>query len=56
MTCKFENNWSITSRYHLEFDDWTEVIGPTVELFKDLISEFEKGIANSSDKAFCEVK
>lgn len=38
----------IVTKYHLEFDDWTQVIEPTIALYKDLIDEFEKRLSNLS--------
>ena len=37
---------TIVTKYHLEFDDWTAVIEPTIIFYKNLIDEFEKRIAN----------
>jgi len=50
--CKKEDSWDITSTYHLEFDNWTQVLEPTIQLFKDLIDEFEQRIANISNTAY----
>ena len=40
------NEKKLVTKYHLEFDDWTQVIEPTIQLYKDLIDEFEKRLAN----------
>ncbi|WP_290701839.1 hypothetical protein [Lacinutrix sp.] len=40
--CKKDELWSISSEYHLEFDNWTQVIEPIIEFYKNLIDEFEK--------------
>ncbi len=45
MVCDTEKH-TIVSKYHLEFDNWTEVIEPTINLYKGLIDEFEKSIAH----------
>jgi hypothetical protein len=37
---------SIVTKYHLEFDNWTHVVEPTIALYKSLIDEFEKHIAH----------
>ena len=55
ITCEFDDNWNLISKYHLEFDDWTQVVEPTIELIKNLISEFEKRIANISNKSYREM-
>ena len=41
ITCEKNDYWSVESTYHLEFDNWTDVINPTIQLFKDLIKEFD---------------
>lgn len=46
ITCSGNNSWNIVCKYHLEFDNWTQVIEPLIELYKNLIDEFEKRIAN----------
>ena len=46
ITCAFDENWRIVTEYHLEFDNWIEPIEPTIELYKNLIDEFEKKRAN----------
>lgn len=38
----------IITKYHLEFEDWTQVIEPMIELYKNLMDEFEKDIAHLS--------
>jgi hypothetical protein len=50
ITCKFDRVWKIEAKYHLEFDNWIEPVEPIIELFKNLINEFEKRIANISEK------
>ncbi len=55
MTCEKKDNWNITTKYHLEFDNWTDVVEPIIELYKNLIDEFEKRIANISEKAYREM-
>ena len=52
ITCHNNDGWKLVAKYHLEFDDWTEPVEPMVALFKDLIAEFEKRIANISPKAY----
>ncbi len=37
---------TIVCKYHLEFNDWTDVVEPTIALYKSLIDEFEKGVAH----------
>ncbi len=44
ITCKEGEYWTIETKYHLEFDNWTEVIEPLIELYKNLIDEFEKRV------------
>ena len=34
-------NRTIETKYHLEFDDWTSVLEPLIQLHKDLIDGFE---------------
>ncbi|WP_299894312.1 hypothetical protein [uncultured Aquimarina sp.] len=46
VVCSLDGYWSIVCKYHLEFDDWTQVIEPIIALYKNLIDEFEKRIAN----------
>lgn len=55
ITCKFDSVWKIEAKYHLEFDNWIEPIEPIIELFKNLIDEFEKRIANINPKAYREM-
>ena len=55
ITCEFDETWRIVNKYHLEFDNWIEPIEPTIELFKNLIDEFEKRIANISPKSYREM-
>lgn len=43
---------TIISKYHLEFDDWTNVIEPTIALYKGLIDEFEKRVAHLSHSLY----
>ena len=45
----------MVAEYHLEFDDWIEPIEPIVAMYKDLITEFHKRIANISTKAYREM-
>lgn len=56
ITCKPEDTWDIVTNYHLEFENWTEPIEPIINLYKDLIDEFEKRIANLSPKSYKEMK
>lgn len=56
ITCELNNSWNIISKYHLEFDNWIAVIEPTIELFKNLIDEFEKRIANIPNEAYREIQ
>lgn len=51
MTCDTEAK-SIVSKYHLEFDDWTQVIAPTIALYKNVIDEFEKRVAHLSHSQY----
>ncbi|MFL1896020.1 hypothetical protein ACJRPK_09980 [Aquimarina sp. 2-A2] len=53
--CEIDGGWVITTKYHLEFDDWTQVVEPIVELYKNLIDEFEKRIANISRESYREM-
>lgn len=55
ITCTCDTFWTIVTTYHLEFDNWTEPIEPIIELYKNLIDEFEKRIANISAKAYREM-
>ncbi|MEJ6791533.1 MAG: hypothetical protein QNK89_02020 [Lacinutrix sp.] len=55
ITCENNNGWKIVSKYHLELDNWTQVIEPTIAFCKNLIDEFEKRIANISNKAYREI-
>ncbi len=52
ITCERENKWKIITKFHLEFDVWTEPIEPILTLYKDLIAEFQKWIANISAKSY----
>ena len=45
----------IITKYHLEFNNWTQVIEPIIELFKNLTDEFEKGIFNISENSYREM-
>jgi hypothetical protein len=38
----------IVTKYHLEFDDWTDPVEVLIQLYKDLIDEFEKAHLNIS--------
>lgn len=53
--CKQASYWSIVTEYHLELDNWLEVLDPLINLYKDLIDEFEKRIANINQKAYREM-
>ncbi|MHA7059494.1 hypothetical protein ACWGOQ_0019870 [Aquimarina sp. M1] len=53
--CEKDDKWKIVAKYHLEFDDWTEPIEPIVAMYKELITEFHKRIANVSLKAYREM-
>jgi hypothetical protein len=55
ITCELDKKWQIITKYHLEFDNWTEVVEPIIGLYKNLIDEFEKRIANISEKAYREM-
>jgi len=55
ITCELNDFWSIESNYHLEFDNWTQVVEPTIKLYKALIDEFEKRIANVSNGNYREM-
>ncbi|MDY8135705.1 hypothetical protein [Aquimarina sp. 2201CG5-10] len=39
--CDPSEERKIIAKYHLEFSDWTEVIEPIIELYKNLADEFE---------------
>jgi hypothetical protein len=54
--CEDEGHWKLTTKYHIEIDDWPQVIKPTISLYKDLIDEFNKRLPNISTKAYREVK
>ena len=54
IVCESNESKSITTKYHLEFDDWTVVVEPIIELYKNLIDEFEKGYLNISNKSYQE--
>lgn len=43
------NKQEIVTKYHLEFDNWTQVIEPIIELYKNLADEFKKKGANISE-------
>jgi hypothetical protein len=45
---------TIETQYHLEFDDWHQVIEPLIQLHKDVIDEFEKNRLKSSPRAYQE--
>jgi len=45
ITLNSEDN-EISTKYHLEFEDWTQVIEPIIAFYKDLADELEKRIAN----------
>jgi len=53
IVCSKKTN-SIVTKYHLEFDNWTEALEPTVQLYIDLIDEFEKGITNLNHSQYRE--
>lgn len=55
ITCKLDGVWKIEAKYHLEFDNWMEPIEPIIVLFKNLIDEFEKRIANIGEKTYREM-
>lgn len=55
ITCELDKKWQIITKYHLEFDNWTEVVEPIIGLYKNLIDEFEKRIANISEKVYREM-
>ncbi|MDC8005261.1 hypothetical protein POV27_14460 [Aureisphaera galaxeae] len=38
----------IVTKYHLEFEDWTQVIEPLIAFYRNLMDEFEKNIAHVS--------
>lgn len=40
----------IVCKYHLEFKNWMEVLKPMIKLFKNTITEFEKGNAYLASK------
>lgn len=48
--------YTIETKYHLEFDDWTGVLEPLIQLHKDLIDEFEKGELHVSLQAYKRLK
>ncbi|GER59737.1 hypothetical protein [Patiriisocius marinus] len=52
IVCEFNESKSISTKYHLEFDDWTDVVEPIIELYKNLIDEFEKGVLNISNISY----
>ena len=56
IACELNEGWRIEAKYHLEFDNWTDPIGPIIDLYKGLIDEFEKRITNMSEKAYRELK
>ncbi len=56
IVCDLNGNKRITTEYNLEFDDWTLVVEPIIELYKNLIDEFEKRVANISLSAYREMK
>ncbi len=37
-----KGKYKVITKYHLEFDDWTQVLEPLVQFYIDLIDEFEK--------------
>jgi hypothetical protein len=55
INCEKNSEWKIVAEYHLEFDNWIEPIEPIVAMYKDLITEFHKRIANISAKAYREM-
>lgn len=55
ISCKSGDLWKLEAKYHLEFDNWTEPVEPIIELFKELIDEFEKYSPNISDKSYREM-
>jgi hypothetical protein len=54
--CETNGINKITTKYHLEFDDWTQVIEPIIGLYKELIQEFESGHLNVSNKSYRKMK
>jgi hypothetical protein len=44
MTYELDGSRAISSKYHLKFKNWTQVVEPIIELHKNLIDEFEKRI------------
>jgi len=56
ITCELNDSWNIISKYHLEFDNWIDVIEPTIKLYKSLIDEFDKRIANIPNKVYREIQ
>ncbi len=46
------NPSKMIARYHLEMDEWTDPIEPMIELFKDLIDEYEKGLSHVEHKNY----
>lgn len=40
--CELDNSWIISSKYHLEFTNWVQVVVPIIALYKNLIDEFER--------------
>ncbi len=36
-----ETTYSLVTKYHLQFDDWTQVLEPFIKFYKDFIDEFE---------------
>ncbi|MFT7073509.1 hypothetical protein [Patiriisocius sp. Uisw_017] len=46
----------MVNKYHLEFDNWTQVIEPILELYKNPIDEFEKRIVNTCHDSYIDMK
>ena len=46
----------IITKYHLEFEDWTQVIEPLIEFYKNLADEFDKNIFSLSSAQYKELK
>ena len=49
---KKDKSGKITTNYHLEFDDWTQVIEPMIDFYKNIIDEFEKRNAHLSNSQY----
>ena len=44
--------FKIQTKYNLDIDDWTQVLDPIIQFYKDLINEFKKDRLNLAEQAY----